>query len=311
MIPPAARRTLYAGFLVLAGIAAACSAPTNAADTAPPPLPTAPSASAPTGPVAPHIMVIVEENHSADQVIGNPAMPFFNNLAGTYGQATSSTGVSHPSEPNYLAMMSGSIWDNPHDLTPQDGTYRGETVVDQLAAKGLGWKAYLEDLPHPCDLTDTYGPNGYDVNHNPFVYFDTVRSSAQQCNRDVPFSQFGADLNAGTAPPFIYVAPNTTNDMHDGTPAQGDAWLAEQFRVIFASSWYREGGTVVITFDEGETTEQIATVVVSEANRGAAPLTSPVNHYGLLRGIEEAYGLPLLGAAADPGNGDLKPLLSR
>lgn len=258
---------------------------------------------------APHVMVIVEENHSYDQVIGNADMPFLNQLASTYGLATDYTGVSHPSEPNYLAMVSGSTWGDPQDTTPADGLYPGPTLVDQLAARGIGWKAYLEDMPHACDTTDTYGPGNYDVNHNPFVYFRSVRDSAAQCARDVPFSQFASDLHDGSLPPFVFVAPNTAHDLHDGTPAQADSWLSAQFSAIFASSWYRQGGIVVVTFDEGETTERIPTVVVSAADRGVAQLTAPADHYALLRGIEELYGLPYLGAAADPGNGDLTPLL--
>ncbi|HEV7210069.1 MAG TPA: alkaline phosphatase family protein [Mycobacteriales bacterium] len=259
---------------------------------------------------APHVMVIVEENHSYDEIIGNPAMPFLNSLANTYGLATNYVGVSHPSEPNYLAMISGSIWNNPQDRTPGDGTYSAPTVVDQLAANGIGWKAYLEDMPAACDLTGTYGPDGYDVNHNPFMYFDRIRNSPAQCGRDVPFTQFSTDLKSGLAPPFIFVAPNTTNDMHDGTYQQGDGWLAQQFKEILSSTWYRQGGIVVVTFDEGETSDRVATVVVSAANRGAPRLAAPTNHYGLLRGIEETYGLPLLGAAGSSVNGDLKPLLT-
>jgi len=314
-LPAAARlqRSLIAGVLTISGLATACSTPSTAADgsVAPtPPVGALPTSGGPAVPAPPNVMVIVEENHSQDDIIGNPALPFLNDLARTYGQATNYVGVSHPSEPNYLAMVSGSIWNNPPDRTPQEGRYSGPTVVDQLAEHGIGWKAYLEDMPQPCDLTDSYGPGGYDVNHNPFLYFTKVRSSTAQCGRVVPFTQFASDLNAGTAPSFIFVAPNTTNDMHDGTPQQGDAWLSTQFRTIFASSWYRQGGTVVVTFDEGETAERVATVVVSERDRGVAPLTTPINHYGLLRGIEETYGLALLGSAADPASGDLKPLLT-
>jgi acid phosphatase len=253
-------------------------------------------------------MVIVEENHSYDEVIGNPAMPFLNSLATTYGLATEYSGVSHPSEPNYLAMMSGSIWNNPQDTTPQDGRYPGPTLVDQLIAKGIGWKAYMEDMPTACDTSDNYGPGGYDVNHNPFMYFDSVRNSPAQCSRDVPFTHFANDLNSGSAPPFLFVAPNTTHDMHDGTYQQGDGWLSQQFAVILASSWYQQGGVVIVTFDEGETSDKVATIVVSAANHGGR-LATPTNHYGLLRGVEELYGLPLLGAAASSANGDLLPML--
>jgi phospholipase C len=306
-------RSFAVGIVVLGAVVVGCSANHPAAgpkSTGPPRGVSATGTPVPSkaSTTVPHVMIIVDENHSYDEVIGNPAMPFLNSLATNYGLATDYSGVSHPSEPNYLAMISGSIWNDPQDATPQDGTYPGPTLVDQFAANGIGWKAYMEDMPAACDLSDDYGPGGYDVNHNPFMYFDDVRNSPAQCARDVPFTQFAVDLNNGSAPPFMFVAPNTTHDMHDGTYQQGDAWLAEQFRTVLASSWYRQGGIVIVTFDEGETSDKIVTIVASTANRGRR-LTAPTNHYGLLRGVEELYGLPLLGEAASTVNGDLLPLL--
>lgn len=145
-LPVAARlqRSLIAGVLTISGLATACSTPSTAADgsVAPiPPVGALPTSGGPAVPAPPNVMVIVEENHSQDDIIGNPALPFLNDLARTYGQATNYVGVSHPSEPNYLAMVSGSIWNNPPDRTPQEGTYSGPTVVDQLAEHGIGWKA--------------------------------------------------------------------------------------------------------------------------------------------------------------------------
>ncbi len=311
-------RRVVAAVVAVLWMAAGCSGPGGAqprSSSGPPSASRSPrtgsgsAVPAPLGDTAPHVMVIVEENHSYDQVIGNPDMPFLNSLAHSYALATDYTGVAHPSEPNYLAMISGSVWDQPADRTPQDGVYDGTTLVDQLAAHGVGWKAYLEDMPRRCDLVDTYSPGSYDVNHNPFMYFRSIRTSPQQCNRDVPFTEFAQDLSSGTAPPFIFVAPNTQHDMHDGTPAQADAWLSQQLRAVQASRWYRQGGVVVITFDEGETTEQVATVVVSAADRNAGHFTAATNHFGLLHGLEATYGLPLLRQAADPANGNLAPLL--
>jgi phospholipase C len=253
-------------------------------------------------------MVIVEENHSYEQVIGSTAMPYLNGLASRYGLATNYSALSNPSEPNYLGMISGSIWDNPADLTPQQKTYSGSTLAGQLAAAGISWKAYMEDMPVACDLSDTYGPGGYDVNHNPFMYFTAIRNSPAQCKRVVPATQLAADLNSPGAPAFMYVVPNIIHDMHDGTLQQGDAWLRAVIPAVLASSWYRSGGIVIITFDEGESSNHIATIVISASNHGPR-LTAATNHYGLLRGLEETYRVGLLGGAANAANGDLRPLL--
>jgi acid phosphatase len=253
-------------------------------------------------------MVIVEENHSYSEIVGNSSLPYTNSLINQYGSATNWWGLSHPSEPNYLGMVSDSIWDNPPDYTPQQETYAGPTVVDQMANAGIGWKAYMEDMPQPCDLTDTYSPGYYDVNHNPFMYFTTIRGNSAQCNRDVPFTQFATDLADNTAPPFMFVSPSLLHDMHDGTYAQADAWLQNTMSQVLASQWYAQGGVVVITWDEGGSpSDQIATIVVAKDNAGKR-LSTFGNHYGLLRAIEEAYGLPLLGHAADSTVGDLTPL---
>lgn len=247
------------------------------------------------------------ENHDYSSIIGNTAAPYINSLANGNGLATNWSDISHPSLPNYLALISGSIWNNPQDTLPSQGTYNGTTLVDELAANGIGWKAYMEDLTTSCDISDS-GPGNYDVNHDPFVYFDSIRASQSQCNRVAPFSQLAGDLASNNAPPFIWVTPNLIDDMHDGTVAQGDTWLHGQLPLIFNSSWYRSGGVVIITWDEGEGGENIATIVVS-ANHGVARrLSSAGNHYGTLRAIEETYGVGLLGSSANPGNGDLRPL---
>lgn len=254
----------------------------------------------------PHILVVLMENHSYPEVVGNPAMPFLNGLVASNG-SVSTTDLSHPSLPNYLGLVGGSIYNNPQDTTPQDGTYPGPQLTDELAAAGIGWKAYMQDMPAPCDLTDQFGPGGYDVNHDPFMYFDTVRGNSAQCNRVVPYPQLTADLNAGGAPPFLWVSPNTTNDMHDGTYQQGDAFLRALVTQVEASSWWSSSARIVITFDEGETTEQVLTVVVGSAHSTTA---AGGNHYGTLRGLEEAYGVGLLGHSADGNVGDLLPLLT-
>jgi phosphatidylinositol-3-phosphatase len=312
---PRMRIPVTAVLLVLAAASAGCESsrpPSSAASASV--AATAPSSQDAASPPAPetrghpHLMVIVDENHSLQQIVGNAQMPYLNSLVRRYGLATHWNGLSHPSLPNYLGLISGSIQDDPQDTTPADRTYPGPTVVGQLAGAGYSWRAYIEDMPHPCDLTDTYSPGNYDVNHNPFVYFDSIRRNRAQCDRIVPFTQFGADLRDNTAPDFMWVSPNLINDMHNGNYAQGDGFLRRQVSAVLASRWYRAGGTIIITFDEGETTEQVTTIVISQHTQRGARLTTTGSHYGTLRAIEETYGLPLLGGAADPSSGDLRAL---
>lgn len=267
-------------------------------------IPTSHVASAAGAP--PHILVVLMENTSYEGVVGNSAMPFVNGLVASNG-SVSTTDLSHPSLPNYLGLISGSIQNNPQDTTPQDGTYPGTQLTDELSAAGIGWKAYMQDMPQPCDLTDQYGPGLYDVNHNPFMYFNTVRTVPAQCNRDVPYPQLAADLNAGAAPSFLWVSPNTLNDMHDGSPAQGDAFLQGLVTQVRGSSWWTASSRIVITWDEGTQSDQVLTLVVGSAH--GTPATGG-SEYGTLRGLEEAYGVGLLGGSAGASSGDILPLLA-
>jgi hypothetical protein len=269
--------------------------------------------------VQPHVMVIVMENHSAGDIIGNPAAPFINSLATQYASLTNWWAISHPSLPNYLALTDGETQaPGPPDCVPTWSAavapsctydYARDNLAHQLSGAGVEWRAYLEGLPSPCDLTDAFGPGGYDVNHNPFAYFDTVRNYPAECNRVVPYPPLGNFLAGPAAPSFLFVAPNVVHDMHDGTVADGDAWLQSMLPTVLASSWYAQHGTVIITWDEGLASQNVATLVVSAGLKGAGNLNQFGNHYGMLHSLEQVYGLPLLNSAADAANGDIASLL--
>lgn len=293
--------------LVLAAAACGGQSSNSHSATAAPARPASSAAPSASGQV-PHVLVLLEENRDFGSVIANPQAPFLNGLAQQYGLATNWYGVSHPSLPNYLALVSGSVQGVSGDVTPTAQKLPGQTFVDQLAGRGIGWKAYMEDLPHACDTTDTYSPGHYDVNHDPFVYFRTISTSNAQCDRVVPYGQLAADLAGGAAPPFIWVSPNTLHNMHDAGVKEADDWAKDLVTRVQASSWYQSGGTIVITWDEGEPSDRIPTIVVSARTPRGARLNTRGDHYGTLRALEELYGLPYLGAAADTSSGDLRPL---
>jgi phosphatidylinositol-3-phosphatase len=263
---------------------------------------------------APHVMLIVEENRSESAVIGAPGAPYINALAKRYGLATASYGQSHPSLPNYLELLSGSTWGVTDDGTGY--SFTGTTLADQLQRRGIRWRAYMESMPGPCYRGA--GINGYAKKHDPFLYFSNIVGSASSCGNVVPYVQLHSDLSSGAPPDFMWVTPNLCDDGHDCSTATMDGWLAANLPAVLASAWFAEDGVVIITWDEGSDGAgccagahggRIATVVVSSRRYGPATSTTPVDHAGTLRTIEELYGLPFLRDAGCTCSGDLMSLV--
>jgi phospholipase C len=268
-----------------------------------------------TPPPLPHVMVIVEENRSESAVIGSGDAPFINALASRYGMAAQSYGQSHPSLPNYLALISGST-----QGVSDDGTgyvFSGPTLANQLSDHGIDWRAYMEDLPSPC--YGGSGAGGYAKKHDPFMYFSSITGTAALCNRVVAFTQFGSDLNAGRLAPFVWITPNLCNDGHDCSNGTMDTWLQSNLSPVLASAWFAQHGVVIVTWDEGSDGSgccsgahggHIATIVVSHDLTEPARSDAAIDHAGVLRTVEQIFGLPYLGDAACMCSGNLDALLA-
>ena len=164
-----------------------------------------------------HVFVIMMENTGFDTLIGNPNAPFINAAAAQYGLANNYFGVTHPSQPNYIAATSGSL---NGVLDDNDTTIDVPNIVDQLESHGKTWKAYMESMPSPCFVGDS--GSLYRQKHNPFIYFDNIRNNPARCANIVPFSQFDADLQANALPDYVWITPNMCNDIHDCPLETGD-----------------------------------------------------------------------------------------
>lgn len=262
----------------------------------------------------PHVMLIVEENRSESDVIGSSDAPYVTSLAETYGLALASYGQAHPSLPNYLELLSGST-----QGVTDDGTgysFAAPTLADQLAQHGITWRAYMESMPSACYGGDSSGE--YAKKHDPFMYFPAITHSASQCQNVVPFSAMRAELSSSQAADFMWVTPDLCDDGHDCSTATADSWLASNLAPVLSSSWFREDGIVIITWDEGSDTSgccggadggHIATIVIAANRPSHATLAQAVDHAGTLRTIEQLYGVPLLGDAACTCSGDLTQLI--
>jgi hypothetical protein len=162
------------------------------------------------------VFIIVLENHSENAVIGDPNAPFITSLAQKYGEATNYFGVTHPSEPNYIAMTSGSNWfinnDNPANR------FDHTNIVDQLEAAHISWGAYMEALP-PNPLDDFWPSSStplYASKHNPFALYTDVRDNPARVANIKPYTDLAGDLNSDNAPRYVYIVPDQCNDMHGG-----------------------------------------------------------------------------------------------
>lgn len=268
-------------------------------------------------PAPPGVILLVLENHSYEDVIGNSAAPSLNALAQHYGLATRAYAFGHPSLPNYLDLVSGSAYGISSDCTGCSIS-GGTSLADQLVGHGLSWGAYMEDMPSPCFTGDSAG--GYAKKHNPFLYFDQVRNDPAQCNRDQPFSAFYPALDAARLPAFSLVVPNLCDDGHDCSLSRSDAWVGGFAAHVTGSAWFHGGGVLLVTYDEGvggagccdgAAGGHVATWVVSASTPAGARLDTPLSHAGILRTVELLDGLPTLGGAQCACSGDLLPLLGR
>jgi phosphatidylinositol-3-phosphatase len=241
-----------------------------------------------------HVVVVVFENKEVTSISGNPDAPTFNALAHRYATFTNYDAVSHPSLPNYLALVSGSTQGISSDCT--DCVVHARSLADTLAAAGKSWKTYAENLPYPGFTGGSYGR--YAKKHDPFLYFDDVAASPSRRRRVVPFPRLGRDVARRRLPDFSLVVPNLCDDMHDCPVATGDAWLEAHVVPLLHSPALR-GGVVFVVFDEGATSEggggRIEGLALGPTVRPRSRFTRATNHYGLLRTIEDAWHLPRLG----------------
>jgi hypothetical protein len=238
-----------------------------------------------------HIVVIVEENHSFQEIYKNPKAPFMNQLMNNGANLVNHYAIEHPSQPNYLDLFSGSNQGVTTDKTPKK-SFKTNNLASELMAKGLTFGGYSEGLPKvgytgPYDLKTNYARK-----HNPWVNFSNVPSSV-----NMPFSSFPTDYSK--LPTVSFVVPNMDHDIHDGTIKEADDWLKKNFSEYV--KWAeKHNSLLILTWDEDDTSakNKIPTAIVGPmVKKGSYNVKS--NHYSLLRTIEDIYGLQKLGKSKE------------
>jgi hypothetical protein len=257
-----------------------------------------------------HVFLVVEENHSFSDVIGNSAMPYLNSLVPQGGLATGYFADAHPSIPNYFILTAGQ------PITTNDnfaGTVRADNVVHELVAAGKTWKSYAESLP----ATGYTGPDSppYLKHHNPCAYFSDVLNSSVQASNLVPIGQLSADLANNQVPNYSFIVPNTEDDAHD-CPGGGsncpdseklnaaDQWLKTTVGGILSSSAFQTDGLLIIVFDESEISDinhgggHVPMILLSPKAKVGFQSTTFYQHESTLRAMLEALDIASLPGAA-------------
>jgi len=222
-----------------------------------------------------HVFVIMMENTGYASLIGNANAPWINLAAKTYGLATNYTGVTHPSQPNYIAATSGGT----NTVTGDgDTTINVPNIVDQLESHGKTWKAYMQSLSLCASKLDSLCTSStstpltnslYARKHDPFVSYADVQYNPARMAKIVDLSNMSGDLASGNVADYVWISPDQCHDMHGrGAPSSdpcsynneqalisaGDAFLSSTVGEIMASRAWTGNSAIFITWDESDFT---------------------------------------------------------
>jgi phospholipase C len=308
-------RTLSSLLFLLAACAVAAS-PLASHNTGPlvarstrTPIPVAVSAgTGATIPASSHVFLLVEENHSYSNVVGNSSMPYLNSLAKKYGLATQYYANTHPSIGNYFMLTTGQIITN-NDSLCNTLPHAQDNIVRHLLTAGKTWKAYAESLP--ASGYTGCGAYPYAKKHDPFAYFSDVANSSEKYNL-VPFTKFASDLSGHTLPNFSFIVPNLLHDAHDGSLSTADSWLKTNIAPLINSATFQKDGILVIVFDESLNSDKqhggghVAAIVIGPKVKPGYKSTILYQHQNTLKTMMKALGLTSFPGAAGsaPGMAD-------
>ena len=248
-----------------------------------------------------HVVIVILENKNADSGLAQPFMSWMANDGAYLSQYYA---LTHPSQPNYIAMVSGSTAGVPDD--------RNVTLDRPHIGRFMTWKTYAEDYPeggcHKENRIEKYARK-----HNPFISFADV-ADHEACRNIVPFTHFAPDFASGTLPQLSLVIPNLDDDAHDQPVRFADDWLTAKFKPLMTNANAWSDTLLVVTFDEdqkkwilGGDGNRVYTAIWGGAIRPHTVIADvSYDHYDLLRTIEELFHITPLAAgdaAAHPIGG--------
>jgi acid phosphatase len=275
------------------------------------------------------VWVILMENHPRAALVSLSAPVPDPNIQSYYDNFATADNYStalSPSLPNYIEMSCGcnAAHSSVTVADPSASTVRASSaglftetsLGGQLQAAAVPWRAYAQDSAaastlKPCQLTNT---GEYVSRHVPFVYFtDLVGTSktmvsATCTNRvrvfgdvDAKTGDFYTDLAAGTYA-YQWITPDLIADMHDGTIANGDAFLGKVIPDIQATAAYKAGGVIFVLWDEGSSTDgQLLFMAISPRAKKTHSMTA-FTEANFLATIEDIFKLSRTGSAVGVTN---------
>jgi acid phosphatase len=245
-----------------------------------------------------HVAVVIMENKSYAQT---SVQPYTASLIAGGAVFTLSFALTHPSQPNYIALWFGSTLGFTTDNCPLTAPLSFENLGHACEAAGLSWRAYSENLAvvgsTACSYDGSASTGLYTRKHDPWTYCANVDHT-----RERPYTDLAADIAGGTLPNLVFVIPNNCHNTHNSTTpgcgiADGDAWLAANLPALQAA--LGPAGLLILTWDEddGSAGNQILTVFSGPLVIPGSVYSHFINHYTVTRTICDALGIPPMASA--------------
>lgn len=235
------------------------------------------------------VMIVFYENQGYSKVA---EQPFFNWFASKGALLTNFHASFHPSQPNYIGLVAGDNLgvedDESHDLN-------GASIADLLEARGKTWKNYAEGYPGGCFKGQSRGR--YVRKHTPFISFKSIQRDPERCKNIVSAEQLDKDIAEGTLPNFSIYTPDMDDDGHDRGLDFADRAFKKTFEPLLKNQEFMKDMLFIVTFDEDDKKEnnRIYTVLYGPSVKTGAKSADKLNHYSLLKLVEDEWGLGDLG----------------
>jgi hypothetical protein len=253
-----------------------------------------------------HVIVVIEENHAYNQLIGSSNAPYINQLAEKGALFTNSHGIGHPSQPNYMVLFSGATQGVTDDNCLNDETpFVTPNLGASLIKHGFSFKGYAHTMPSAGFLGCVYKQTTLTVGylyarkHCPWVNWIGDKANNIPPSASLPMTDFPKDFNK--LPTLSFVIPDMDYDMHNiGLPGdtaaikRGDKWLKENLSsyVKWAKS---HNSLLILTFDEDDYVpangNKIPTIFVG-AKIKPGKFGNVISHYNVFHTLESMYNLP-------------------